>query len=137
VRVRCERFFTTIGVTQGNESDSGPGGLTRGEDYLALAIRAEMQPDKGIMSTLLLVLDDYREPQWVPAATFSVLSNRLPSNWKVDLGESGALNLAPEPWLAPEFWGNYYSEDTAAAIAHDVYRKELATMEAEDRAERV
>ena len=133
MRVRCERFLSTLGSKDGRETESGPGGLTKGTEYLVLSFCVDQHPVSGILSVRLLLLDDYRRPQWAAAAMFSVTRGDIPSTWRTWITPAGEWELSPAAWQSDGFWGHYHGTDTELVVsAHEIFRQELAAMEAED-----
>jgi hypothetical protein len=133
MRVRCERFISTLGNRTGFETEAGPGGLTRGNEYLVLSLVVDPDPERGILFARFLVLNDDRSPTWEPTAMFSVTDGTVASNWESHTSQQGELELGPSAWLRDDFWTHYYGEDSERiARAHEVFRQELAVMEEED-----
>ena len=77
----------------------------------------------------------FRPPAQVPADEFEIVSNRLPSSWRIRISGS-RLVLAPSAWLQEGFWEAIFDETDQTVWARDVYDRELAVILAEDRAAR-
>jgi hypothetical protein len=103
------------------------GFLSVGAEYVVLAISVSR---RGI--DLLLLDDQAQRPGWHPAGDFDLVSDSIPSNWKVQVGVGGSvdsLEIAPAAWLEPRFFVDYWGDDPGAAKAADeIFQRELATI---------
>lgn len=116
--------FVVTGRTDNGER-RGHACLTVGKEYVVLAIMAS--DTKGVR---FLVLDDkLQQPGWHPASEFDLVSDEVPSNWRVEVGASGTpgyVRIAPGPWLEPSFFNDYWGDgDVAAIAAQETFDREL------------
>ena len=109
-----------------NPTVRGSGFLTVGAEYVVLAVEAT--PSEGVQFGILD--DESSTPGLHNAAEFDLVSDHVPSNWRIAVGAGGspaAFELAPEPWLEPRFWLDFFGDgDTAAIAAQDAFQRELA-----------
>jgi hypothetical protein len=124
-----------VGKDRGLEVQSTPRNFPQiGQEYVVLAVLTAAYSD-GKLPVELLILDSDRDPSWVSAACFSVVTGSIPSTWRAKIRENGMLKLGPDAWLEDGFWARYYGDDVAAArTAREVFRREAAVIEAEDSA---
>lgn len=106
----------------------GSGFLTVGAEYVVLAVEAS--PSEGVR---FRILDDRGStPGLHYAAEFDLVSDNVPSNWRIAVGVGGssaAFELAPEPWLQPTYWVDFFGDGDAATIAaRDAFQRELAVI---------
>jgi hypothetical protein len=104
----------------------GSGFLTLGAEYVVLSVEAS--PREGVR---FRILDDYGStPALHAAAEFDLVSDAVPSNWRVAVGVGGsaaAFELAPAAWLEPTFWIDFFGDgDVAAIAAREVFERERA-----------
>jgi hypothetical protein len=57
---------------------------------------------------------------------FEVLSNKIPSNWRAEIGSGGAIRLEPKKWLRPGFWEDLIDWSPQSESAQQDYDAELA-----------
>ena len=85
--------------------------LQVGSEYVVLAV--EVGP-AGV--SLRLTGADAGTPGLFFSPMFRTVSETVPSNWRVALGEGGILDVAPASWLRPGFWEDYFDrKDEAVA----------------------
>lgn len=107
MRVLCGKVVSS---TTGELMESSPWLHVDGE-YVVLAI--EMVPDRRIF--LRLVGDDGEGgPGLYDSEMFVTVSSEIPSTWVVAVREGGGLDLAPQRWLAPGFWEEYFDRGQSA-----------------------
>ena len=97
--------------------------LTYGAIYVVLAIEIlKGNVDFRIMG------DDGTGPVLHRSTLFDLVSDEVPSNWRIRLGAGGspgAVDIAPEPWLDDGFWEDYFSDGGVAAVAaQEIFRRE-------------
>lgn len=78
---------------------------------------------------MLQILDD-EGPTWWPMEMFESVSTRIPSNWIAQLRQDGSLHLAPESWLQPGFWEDFFDNQREGDAA-DTFRRELEVIRRE------
>lgn len=78
----------------------------------------------------LLLDDTNKRPGWHAAADFDLVSDEVPGIWRVQVGLGGradSLEIAPGPWLEPQFFLDYWGDDPEAAEAAEIiFQRELA-----------
>jgi hypothetical protein len=84
-------------------------------------------PKRGVS---FLVLDDRTaRPGWHSADDFDLVSTEIPPNWRVSVGTAGiagAIEIAPEAWLEPGFYEDYWSyEPERVRLTEGVFLREL------------
>jgi hypothetical protein len=97
-----------------------------------------LEPDRSADEmTMLARIDPERRssPELVDIARFEVVDARMPSTWRVRLGSQHRANwlyIAPEPWLRPRFWedffGERFDEHPGTLDAQAEYARELQLM---------
>lgn len=109
------RFIGSAGRT-GDGERKAHGFLTPGKDYVVLSIIVESA--QGVQ---FLILDDsLHQPGWHSAEAFDLVSDEVPSNWSIKVGEGGStsyVEIAPSAWLEPNFYNAYWGDGDAAAVA--------------------
>ena len=93
-----------------------------GEEFTVLSILVEERSDPG-GHTWLLIYDRKNSPTWWPAQMFVTVSTRISSNWVAQLWPDGSFHLAPQAWLKPGFWEDYFDHQRHGPAA-DTYRAE-------------
>ena len=117
----------------GSRSSSGVGTafLTVGAEYVVLSVEASARD--GVRFRILG--DSDSGPGLYDATEFDLVSDAVPSNWRIAVGVGGsaaAFELAPGPWLEPGFWTDFFGDgDSAALAAQDAFERELAVVLAE------
>jgi hypothetical protein len=119
------RFLAPGRDTTGSRRESTA--FTVGGEYVVLAIRAD---NAGVQ---FLVLDDLsREPAWLNAKEFDLVSDEIPSNWAIQVGSAGAVDIvyaAPPSWRRPGFFDEYWSDDPKLnGPAREVFEREVAVI---------
>jgi hypothetical protein len=66
----------------------------------------------------------YDTPGLWDAATFVVVSERMPACWVAGL-DSGNLKLAPREWQRTGFWEEYFDHVPAAVAEYDRLKAEI------------
>lgn len=123
MRVKCINIYNQISEKYEEKSLS----LTIGKEYLII----EMIIYPGDEVIYRLICDDLTTPALFDSKQFIIISNKIPSNWKINqrfADGCNAITLAPEPWLELGFWGDYF-DSNPEAIA--VYEKEKEIIYAE------
>ena len=130
MRVRCERYVGTAHPVLDVEIPDSPRHSVRvGREYHVLAIHA--RGDSAVVD--FMIVDDTGDQRLASSLMFSVVSDRIPSCWRVRLREEGGVTLAPEEWLEKGFWDKYYHDDfEAGQRARETFRRMVEDMEAED-----
>lgn len=120
-----------VGSRSSGGERHGSGFLTVGAEYVVLSV--EVSPREGVR--FRIQSDDGLTPALHEAAEFDLVSDAVPSNWRIAVGAGGstaAFELAPAEWLEPGFWSDFFGDgDVAAIAAHDVFRRECAVIVAE------
>lgn len=99
--------------------------MTLDREYLVLAI--DVEPGRHVW--LRIESEAGGTPALFDAEMFLTTSSELPSSWRARVGEGGSLQLAPEPWLRPGFWEEFFDR---APEAVEIYEKERALVVAGD-----
>ena len=78
----------------------------------------------------MLLDDQTQRPGWYPSSDFDLVSDSVPSNWRIEvgggLGDAGSLTIAPALWLEPGFLEDYWGDGgVATVVAHGVFDREL------------
>jgi len=94
-------------------------------EYLVVGVLAV----PGRRVELQIIDEGGQAPSWWDSAMFMTTDARVPSNWAAQVGDGGAVRLGPRPWLAPDFWENYFDREPTAI---KVFDEEFAHMLAED-----
>jgi len=92
------RFVGYGRASTGQRRDSGF--LTVGRQYVVLAVTVSERT--GV--EFLLLDDDAQQPGSHGAGGFDLLSDRVPSSWRIAVGVSGSassIDLLPESWMRP------------------------------------
>jgi hypothetical protein len=120
-----------IGSRSADGERRGSGFLTVGAEYVVLSVQAS--PRQGVH--FRIVDDDGSSPGLYEAEKFDLVSDSVPSNWRIAVGVGGsaaAFELAPEAWLEPRFWLDFFGDgDMAAVAAQEVFERERAVIVAE------
>jgi hypothetical protein len=125
VRVRCVRFFKSVGPGYGEPVDDHPR-LRLGEEYVVLSVLVCEWPwNVGLQ---LLDPDDEWRWSWEPAGMFETVSTAIPSNWVTQLNSDGSLRLAPEAWLEPGFHEGYVNGERNGPAAREIFERERAVI---------
>lgn len=104
--VRCVRLINEV---TGEFEESSPW-ATVGKTYVVLAI--SMTPDQPVR--FRLIGDDAGTPVLFDSRMFELVSDEIPSSWRVDLVADGFVEMAPSSWLRQGFWDDYFDVDPAA-----------------------
>lgn len=105
-----------LGYVDEDGTRGGKTSLTIGQDYVVVAIIATA----GEYHHLMLLDDQTHQPTVYPSSHFDLVSDEVPSAWKVRVGGTGNpghLMVAPQEWLEPGFFENYWGDGGAATIA--------------------
>jgi hypothetical protein len=105
MRVLCVKLLDAKG-------DEGPTSAwaTLDSEYIVLAVQAT--PNRDVR--LRIVGDDDSTPVLFESEMFMTVSNDIPSNWVASIGEDGDFDLAPQKWLRPDYWEDYFNGDPDA-----------------------
>lgn len=123
MRVRCIRLIETAGANRGASLAEHPH-LKVGDEFIVSAILFDPQASDP-WKLGLQVINRRGSPTWWPAEMFETVSNRIPSNWTIQLWDDGSLHLAPDDWLQPGFWEACFDGELEAVAA---YRRERAVI---------
>jgi hypothetical protein len=119
MRVRCLGYAKEDGNSRRENS------LTVGGGYVVLAINVEQSDRHDFM----LLDDRTQRPGWYPSSDFDLVSDEVPSNWRIavgGLGSANSLTVAPALWLEPGFLEDYWDDGGVATVAaHGVFDREL------------
>jgi hypothetical protein len=119
MRVRCTRLIATTGPRRGQPIESVPG-LAVGDEVPVLSILADPPAPWPIL--LQLLVDG--GPSWWPAEMFITTSSRIASNWTIQVWDDGSIHIAPDAWLRPGFWEEFFNNQRLGPAA-DTFRREL------------
>ncbi len=120
MKAKCIKIFSDYDEKYINKSSS----LTVGKEYIVLevAVGADEQMTYRLVS-------DSGTPAIFKALQFEVVSELVPSNWKVSIQkEYGAIDISPAAWRENDFWGAFFDDEP---WAKEVYEKELAIIYSE------
>jgi hypothetical protein len=128
VIVRCNQIIDPLGAKVKEHP-----AISVGEQYVVLTVYAS-RADTSLR--VYSVRPEARDPHPGPPAQwssemFEVLSNDIPSNWRAEITETGAIRLEPEPWLRPGFWQDLIDWSPLSEAATIDYERELQVMLAE------
>ena len=84
--------------------------LTLGKEYLVLS----MEICDNEISYLLIDDSNNGVPGLHYASQFEVMSNKIPTNWKINPGTLNIFTLGPQAWEEDEFWERCYDGDLDA-----------------------
>jgi len=117
-----------LGYTNDDGQRTAHGALDVGGEYVVLAITI----NKGF-GHRFFVLDKFDSPSWFSVEHFDLVSDEVPSNWRIKVGDNvgsaTSLRIAPESWLAPGFLEDFFGDgDTAALAAQSAFERELAVI---------
>ncbi len=120
MRVRCVRIVRTSAPALPQREQERPQ-IRLGAEYPVLSLLVESDA-AALLPRLIQVLTS-NGPSWWPMEMFVSVSSTVPSNWTAELRADGSLHLAPEPWLRPGFWEEYFDSPSAGAAAQ-AFRRE-------------
>jgi len=124
VRVRCVRFFKSVGPGYGEPVEEHPR-LRIGEEYVVLSVLV----CDWIWRVGLQLLDRDDGWGWYPAGMFETVSPAIPSNWVTQLDSEGSLHLAPRAWLEqPGFYEGYINGERNGPAAREIFERERAVI---------
>lgn len=109
--VKCHQLINSIT----GEIDTSSPWLTIGKTYVVLAVLCE--PGRDVL--FRLIGDDERTPGLFGSRLFTCVDSQLPLSWGASLSKNGAVELAPEEWLAEGFWEDYFNGVREAEIAFE------------------
>ncbi|MGJ9422940.1 hypothetical protein [Aeromicrobium sp. CF3.5] len=118
MKVLCIRVPAPI---DGMQLDSSPW-ITLHREYVVASVGAQA-PGR----VQLQLVNDTGSLGWFDANCFLTVDSAIPENWSARVVEGGALELAPQAWLASGFWEKYYDGDPDARESVD---QELTVMSA-------
>ena len=102
------------------------GKLTVGKAYMVI----ELVVERHLWVELRLMGDDQFGPELHAADQPEIVDPSIPSVWATHLGELGYLHIAPEKWLRPGFWEDYFNA-VPEAVAD--FEEQRALIEAAQR----
>jgi hypothetical protein len=92
--------------------------LTIGKEYVVLEITISAK--KG--SLYRLVGDNENKmPGLYESLQFEIVSDFIPSNWKISISNMTLVVLGPKEWRKNEFWDRCYDQDLQAL---EIYKRE-------------
>ena len=92
--------------------------LTIGKYYIVLEV--EIYPGKEVLYRLVGDNSD-ESPGLYDSKQFEIVSDKIPTNWKITQLKSGTLNLGPVKWQKLGFWENCYDGELDAL---EIYKRE-------------
>ena len=115
MKVKCTTVVDALGV----EVTSSPW-MTLNAIYDVITLLAD--PSQGIKVRIISEQGPWR-PIVVPLRAFQIANNDIPPNWVVKIIKGSALDFAPEQWMTPGFWEQFFDGDIGA---RQIYEMELA-----------
>jgi hypothetical protein len=103
--------------------------LAAGRDHVVLAVSTD--PVEGVKLCLLADDSGLVFPGWFPATIFELASAEVPPSWRIAVGRFGGrpdgIMLAPESWLEPSFFPDFWDDEQPEAQrrAREVFEREL------------
>ena len=117
MKVQCTKITDASGQHKLTRSHR----LAVGCEYVVLSIEAS----PGRQVSLRLVGDDKRLPALHSSDQFIIVTSDMPSNWEVQIGKNGFLELAPHSWLRAGFWEDYFDGEQTAIAAYEEARQSI------------
>jgi hypothetical protein len=114
MRVECIRIVNSVT----NEPEKASSWLTLNKAYDVIC----MTVSDGHRITGRILSDDNSLPIIVDLTQFRLISDRIPSNWRINIIVNERVDLAPRPWLASGFWDDFFN---GVKSAEDSFRQEL------------
>lgn len=123
-----------LGHRDATGARTGDTSLTVGSEYVVLAVVVA----EGAYHKLMLLDDRTSRPTLYSASHFDLVSDDVPSTWRVRIGGStgsaGYLMIAPGPWLEPGFFEEFWGDGGVAALAaQSIFEEELQVILNESR----
>jgi len=109
MKVKC------IKLENDSSNEKTDGWITLGKEYHVLS----MVYDHHIKYR---VIASDSTPIMIDSSFFSIVDNKIPSNWVVNDVKEDYLVLGPESWSANSFWERFFDGDE---LAIDIYHEEL------------
>jgi hypothetical protein len=107
MKIKCIKIYNEI---SGKEKIEDPW-MVVGKEYTPIeVICLSGKPNFRIISDL----DPFETPALYNSDQFLTTSTLIPSNWKIQSDEHGGITIAPQKWLRPGFWEDYFNQDPQA-----------------------
>jgi hypothetical protein len=100
--------------------------LSLDREYSVLSVYAE----SGRQVLLRIESEGEGTPALFPAEMFVTTSAAIPRNWRVHIEQGGAVEFAPESWLKPGFWEEFFNQVPEAVEAYENERAIILSEEA-------
>jgi hypothetical protein len=102
--------------------------LTIGEEYVVIELLSSVK--KGISYR---VVGDNQDgsPAVFSAAEFEIISDHVPTNWKLTIKKNGLIVNSPASWRKPGFWEDCYDHNP---VALESYKREVQIIMEEENA---
>lgn len=120
MKVRCTKIINPIT----GEIDKTSSWLTIDKIYQVLSV--SVNPGKSIY---FQIVDDGKSPGLHDSRQFSVVSDKISSNWVIMTNKQGGVWIGPEKWTRSAFWEDYYN-DVPEAIRD--FKEEQAKIDQEN-----
>ncbi len=117
MRVMCIKLINPVS----GEDETSSAWLCLHSEYEVLELSAF--PDRRV--ELRLVSEETSIPALFDSEMFITTDGTVPRTWSIKIDEGGVVRLAPEPWLVPGFWEDYFDRDPAAV---EIYEEQKAAM---------
>jgi len=62
---------------------------------------------------------------------FATISSTIPRNWDIQLDTTGSLHIAPQSWLRPDYWEEYF-DNPRDGDAAETFKREVDIILRED-----
>jgi hypothetical protein len=124
MKVKCVRILDSAG----KEIESSPW-LTLGRIYHVMTIYIESDKRRSYR-----IISNNRDPGFATmgyhsAECFEIVSDVIPSNWRVKIYKMADIDISPEAWQVPGFLEDFYDADPKA---YSIFERERDVILSED-----
>ena len=102
--------------------------LTIGKEYVVLEVMTSAS--KGLLYRFVGDNTD-KSPSVFTASQFELISDLVPSNWKISVVNKSLIVLGPKEWRQSDFWDSCYDGEPAAL---EIYKREARIIMDEENA---
>jgi hypothetical protein len=114
MKVKCTKFLDN----DDREQNTDPW-LTINSVYIVLEILCDIE--KREFYYRLITEIENEAPCLFNTEQFAIINHNKPSNWSVDINETGLIAIGPKSWQKIGFWEDYYDAEPAAL---KIYKRE-------------
>jgi len=111
MKVKCVRLLNSDG-----EEVESSSWLTLGGTYHVLGICYHPTGTCDYRIVTSECTGDWPVPAYHRAQCFKIVSTVVPSNWHLEIFQSGAVFIEPKSWLEQDFWVNFFDHDPCAYL---------------------